>query len=316
MSNKQLPTHRTLDLVVGVDGTPASANALRYAVHHSARVGAKVDVFHVVTDFAPMAYPIPFDDLMQAGRAALDATLRQVGQSGQSTGEDTVETHLGRGGVVKTLTDAGRHAQAIVVGSDRRSTSMRLLTGNVSTGLAARSAVPVVSVPETWQVDSSTGVVLVGVKHPDHADALMPEAFDVARRAGSKLVVLHAWRMASAYDDIIVSDPETLAEWRDRAERELRDLIAPWRVRYPDVDVELRVVHDYSARALVEASEHVDELIIVRRAHGIPAAAHLGSTARTVLLHSHCPVRVVPAVHVPVVPDLEAAGAAQKQSMA
>ena len=309
MSNEQRTAHRTNDMVVGVDGTPASANALRYAMKQAARNGGKVDVFHVVPDYAALAYPIPFDELVEAGRAALDATLSQVRETGDNPAEHGVRTHLERGGVVKTLTAAGHLAHAIVVGSDRRPASRRLLTGNVCTGVASRSDVPVVSVPETWSAARSTGVVLAAVKRPDHSDALMAEAFDVARRSGSRLVVLQAWRFPSAYDDIIVTDPESLAEWGARTRHELEKLVKPWQHHYPGVAVELRTVHEDPAHALVTASQDADELVIARRAHGFPAAAHLGSTARTVLLYAHCPVRVVPAVHVPMPPDLDLEGA-------
>jgi nucleotide-binding universal stress UspA family protein len=315
MPNANRPAHRTRDVVVGVDGTPGSAAALRYALEEAARSGGKVDVVHVVPDYVPMAgmYPIPPDDLMAAGRSALESTLREVGAS--SSG-DAMATHLTRGGVVKTLTDTGEHALAIVVGSDRRSLSSRLLTGNVSTGVAARAAVPVVSVPETWRGDRDTGTVLVAVKRPDQSDALMAEAFAVARGRGSRLVVLHAWRFPAAYDGIVVSDPGSLAEWGERATEEVDALVAPWRRSHPDVDVEVEVVHDHAAHTLVTASEDADELIIVRRAHGYPASTHLGSTARAVMLHAHCPVRVVPPAHVPVLPELdlelETAGTALK----
>lgn len=317
MSNTSRPGHRTQDVVVGVDGTPASTNALRYARAEAARSGGRVDVFHVVPDYVPLGlYTVAPDDLMEAGRAALDASVSRLEPVDDGV---LVQSHLRRGAVVKTLTAAARDARELVVGSDRRPASLRLLTGNVSTGVAARSAVPVVSVPETWCADRATGTVLVAVKHPEHSEALMAEGFDVARRRGSRLIVLHAGRLPAAYDDIIASDPHTLAEWDARAKRELEALVAPWQGSHGDIDVELRTVHDHSAHALVEASGEADELVIVRRAHGFPPAAHLGSTARTVLLYAHCPVRVVPAVDVPVPPDLdldldlEAAGGVLKQ---
>ncbi|WP_374455420.1 universal stress protein [Nocardioides sp.] len=309
MSSNARPARRTQDVLVGVDGSPASANAIRYARAEAARSGGAVDVVHVVPDVAPMNgfYPVPPDELMEAGAAALDASLEQVDRDD----DVPVRAHVRRGHVVGTLTELGRRARVIVVGSDRRPVSMRLLTGNVSTGLSARAAVPVVSVPDTWSADRATGVVLVGVKHPDHAEALLAEAFEVARERGSRLAVLHAWRLPIAYDDLLAGDPGTLKDWAVRAERELEEVIAPWRASHPDVEVDVRCVHDQAAHALVVASEDADELVVVRRSHGVPAAAHLGSTARAVLLYAHCPVRVVPAVHVPMVLDLdlEAAGA-------
>ena len=229
MSNANRPTHRTRDLVVGVDGTPGSAAALRYAVKEAARSGGKVDVFHVVPDYVPMAgmYPIVPDDLVDAGRTTLRATLSEV-----DTSSAEVVAHLKRGGVVKTLTAAGEHALAIVVGSDRRPVSQRLLTGNVSTGVAARAAVPVVSVPETWRDDRETGTVLVAVKRPP---VRRPDVRGVrgGPRRGARLVALHAWRFPSAYDDIIGSDPDTLAEWGERAMAEIEALGCPVALQPP-----------------------------------------------------------------------------------
>ncbi|PUA79330.1 universal stress protein [Nocardioides currus] len=306
MSKSETTRQRTSDVVVGVDGTPASVNAMRYALRAATLSGGRVEVYHVVPDVVPMTgvYPLPPDDFMAAGRSTLETT---VAQAGPATAVE-VDTHLCRGPVVKTLTTAGRDAHAIVVGSDRRTAPMRLLTGNVSTGVAARAAVPVVSVPETWRADGSTRTVVVGIKRPDHSDALVGEALAVAQASGSRLVVLHAWRFPAAYDDVIVSDRATLDEWAARAEREVDDLVDPWRRSHPDVDVEVRVVHDFAAHALVEASREADELVLVRRAHGFPAAAHLGASARTVLLHAHCPVRIVPAGDAPVArePELDA----------
>ncbi|KQV69546.1 hypothetical protein ASC64_06780 [Nocardioides sp. Root122] len=315
MSSSTRSEHRTEDVLVGVDGSSASAHAIRYATAEAARSGGAVDVVHVVPDVAPMNgfYPVPPDELMDAGAAALDASLEQVGPRHDDV---PLRPHVRRGPVVATLAELGREARMIVVGSDRRPVSMRLLTGNVSTGLSARAAVPVVSVPDTWSPEQSTGVVLVGVKHPDHADALLAEAFEVARQRHGRLLVLHAWRLPIAYDDLLSGDIGTLKDWAARAERELEEVVAPWRASHPEVDVEVRAVNDQAAHALVVASEEADEVVVVRRTHGVPAATHLGSTARAVLLYAHCPVRVVPAVHVPMVLDLdlETAGAALKRA--
>ncbi len=312
MPSSAQPVRRTRDVLVGVDGSSASANAIRYAKAEAARSGGAVDVVHVVPDVVPVGglYPVSPDELMEAGTAALDASLEQVAQEEQHA-DVRVRPHVRRGHVVATLTELGSRSRVIVVGSDRRPVSLRLLSGNVSTGVSARAAVPVVSVPDTWTADAATGVVLVGVKHPDHSDSALAEAFEVARQRRSRLVVLHAWRVPGAHDDLPAADAGTLLDWAARAERELEEAVAPWRASHPDVEVEVRCVHDQAAHALVVASDEADELVVVRRGHGVPAGAHLGSTARSVLLYAHCPVRVVPAVHVPMLLDLdlEAAGA-------
>ena len=111
--------------------------------------------------------------------------------------------------------------------------------------------------------------------------------------------MVHAWRLPSAYDDII-GDRVAYEEWDGRARVELEECLAEWRSAYPDVDVEVRAVHDQAAHALVAASYDVDEVVLVRRARGI----HLGATARAVMAHSDCPVRIVPADHVLRMPDL------------
>lgn len=227
------------DVVVGVDGSAASVNALRYARREARRLGTSADVVHVE-----------------------------------------------HGSVVESLVDAGDEGSVLVVGSDRRQPPLRLLTGNVTTAVAARCAVPVVSVPETWRQGRATGVVLVGVKHPHHSAVLMAAAYAIALRRGSRLVVLHA---------------SVRHQWdAGRGRRELDELVAPWQEQWPEVPVEVRCVHEQAANALVTAAAEADELVIARRCVGIPGSAHLGSTARTVLLHAPCPVRVVPGTHVPL----------------
>jgi nucleotide-binding universal stress UspA family protein len=62
-----------------------------------------------------------------------------------------------------------------------------------------------------------------------------------------------------------------------------------------------RVLRGDPATALVAAAEEAALVVIGRRRHGVPAALHLGGTARAVLRSASCPVRVVP-------PDLAGSG--------
>lgn len=303
MTRSERSDHGSRGMVVGVDGSAASVHAIRYARAEAARHGDQVEVIHVVPDHAPIAgpHPVPPDELMAAGRAALRSSLDLLGPS---TPGVLMRAHLQRGSVVSSLVAASHNARGIVVGSDRRPVPMRLLTGNVSTGLAARSPVAVISVPETWTADRSTGVVLVGVKHTDRAGALLAAACAVAQDRHCRLRILHAWRLPSCYDDII-ADRVALEDWRELAHRELERQVSPLRPLHAGVEIEIVTVHDQAAHALVEASAGADEVVIMRRSHGVPPAAHLGSTARTVLLHARCPVRVVPSLDPPLMTHVE-----------
>ena len=298
MSRQERPVDRHRDVVVGVDGSRAGTNAVRYAVAEAVRRGTRVHAVHAVEAFVPIAptYGLPLDDMLDAGRSVMRSSLDRAGTA---AGSVPLTTTVATGGAVAELVSVGEDAAVVVLGADRRSVAARFFTGDVSTGVAARSAVPVVVVPETWPSHDATGVVLVGVKRPDRSEALLAAAFELAQTRGSRLLVVHAWRLPSAYDDII-GDRVAYEEWDGRARVELEECLAEWRSAYPDVDVEVRAVHDQAAHALVAASYDVDEVVLVRRARGI----HLGATARAVMAHSDCPVRIVPADHVLRMPDL------------
>lgn len=287
------PQARPGDLVVGIDGSPGSLDAARYALAEAGRVGGRVRLVHVLPDYDAFGSSFLGVDaeVRAAGQAILDRALEAVGPPPAGVEVDLV---LGRGPRVGALTSVARTAEALVVGADRRPVTSRVLTGNTTSGVAASSLAPVVVVPEGWRADERPAApVVVGVKNAGHARELLGTAFASAYARGRSLVLLHAWKLPSGYDDLI-ADRVAAEEWAAPARAEMRALLPEWEAAYPEVDVTVRVVHDQAAHALVEASRACGELVVVRRAHGIPAALHLGPTARAVLRAAACPVRVVP----------------------
>lgn len=280
-------------VVVGVDGSTESLAAIHLGVAEARRLARGLKLVHVVPSYtatppAPMMV-LPPDDLIQVGRSILDKAAAHA----RSAAPDlAIEVELRRGKRYHELSEAAADAPLLVVGRDSRPAMDRLLFGNTATSVASRAACPVVSVPPDWDPLERQDVVVVGVKSPSHAEELMADAFAVASDRGARLLLLHAWKLASGYDDI-VADRVSVQEWNERGTDELERILAPWREAYPDVAVETRVEHDYAADALQRASRHADMLILVRRAHGVPAM-HLGGTARAVLRTASCPVRVVP----------------------
>ena len=296
-------------VVVGVSGSHHNHAALMYGVAEARRAGAPLRLLHVVPDYLSIAPMVPLapEDVEGMGQALLDraeATVR-----GLAPGLE-VESRIEFGSRPIELAHGAADARLLVVGRDGRPLLERAFTGDVAAGVAARSEVPVVEVPADWQPETPRGVVLVGFKSPDHADVLLGDAITLAAEAKAVLVVVHAWKLPGGYDDVITSRVAA-DEWRDRAMSELETLLAPWCAAYPDVEVEMRVVHDRPAHALALASKEADVLVLVRRAHGVPAAAHLGGTARALLRSADCPVRIVAPDAPPLLPALalEDAGA-------
>lgn len=283
-------------VVVGVDGTTANRGALRYAAQEARRSGGGLRLVHVVPDYVPISPMMPLlpGDLTETGAAILS----QVEDEVRAHASDVpVESWLRHGSRATELVRAAADAGVLVVGRDDRPVVTRLVDGDTATRTAARATVPVVEVPPRWHADVDPvhdhGVVLVGVKSPAHADALLGQAFAAARERSARLTVLHAWHLPSAYDDLI-EGRVAREQIRQEGTAEVEQLLEHWRTGCPEVDVEVRIVHDRPAHALLEASASADLVIIVRRGHGVPAATHLGGTARAVLRNAECPVMVVP----------------------
>lgn len=298
-------------VVIGVDGSDANEGALRYGVEEARRTGASLKLVHVVPDYVPISPMMPLtpSELTETGTAV----LRQAQEQVRALAPDLeVEGWLHHGTRPVQLAHAAEHAQVVVVGRDNRPLLERLLRGDTAAGVAARSSVPMVLVPADWTSGPAKGVVLVGVKSPSHSTALLGDAIALAAERGARLVVLHAWKLPSGYDDIIETRVAA-DDWRRQSIEEMEALLTDWRVSFPEVEVEIRVVHDHPSFALVEASAEADVVVLVRRAHGVPAATHLGGTARAVLRSAHCPVRVVPPDAIGPIPGLvlEQAGAMQ-----
>jgi nucleotide-binding universal stress UspA family protein len=280
-------------VVVGVDGSRANQGALRYAVEEARRLDAPLEVVHVVPDHL-IASPLVV--LAMNDPAALGTRIVRDAEDDVADLFPEVDTvgWVHHGSRPVRLAEAAARGLSLVVGRDDRPLVERLLRGDTATGVAARAAVPVVVVPADWTPQAAThDVVLVGLKSPDDVQPLLDDAFCLAEEVGATLAVLHSWWVPSEYADMIESRV-AVEEWRHRSTVEIETALRTSRARYPDVKVDIRVIHGYPGPSLVEASAGADVVVIGRRAHGVPAAVHLGGTARAVLRAASCPVRIVP----------------------
>lgn len=282
-----------LPVVVGIDGSEQSDRAVRYAVEEARRRGVGITLVHAVHETAPMAAMLPLysvESFAEVGR-------RLVGDAERLALEIHPDVEVGTsvkgGSRVGVLVDAGKHASRIVLGHRSRSLAGRVLTSSTTTGVAARAHCPVVSVPEMWVPGTEHGRVVVGIDESDASHDALDLAFREARSRGAKLVVLHAWRLPTAYDDISYSRAAA-EEWIGEAHEEMEKTLAPFRDAYKDVEVEIDLRHEYAGPALAASTEDADLIVVGRRGHGAPTGIYLGSLARMLIREGRCPVEIAP----------------------
>jgi nucleotide-binding universal stress UspA family protein len=283
-------------VVVGVDGSERGYAGVRYAVQEAARWGVPLDIVHVIPGYLPVGplLMLPDGGLQAFGGSVVDRAAKLA--HGVSPEADVV-THTRAGGRVHELVEFARQARLLVVGARHLSVAEHIWTGATVTGVVSRATCPVVVVPPTWEPTEPRGRVVVGYKSPRHSVELFDEAFALADELGAELVVLHAWKLPSAYDDLVAARVQADAWTADEAGR-IEEELSDCRAAYPQVVARVEVVHERPVQALVDASRSADRLVLVKPAHG-GYLHHLGSTARGVLRMSTCPVEVVPPVAVP-----------------
>lgn len=131
-------------IVVGVDGSPSSIAALRWAARIAGATGACIEAT-TAWDYPP-TYGAPVDPTWRPdldARAILDGALEAVFGDHRPEGLDAVVIH-GQARVV--LLNASKGAQMLVVGSRGHGGFAGLLLGSVSSACAEHAHCPVLVV--------------------------------------------------------------------------------------------------------------------------------------------------------------------------
>lgn len=136
-------------IVVGVDGSPGSAGALRWAIEEGGLRGAQVDAVNAwhLTGTGQDYYGAAGLDpsvLEAAARTVLD---RAVDGADASVLKEPVNRRVVSGGAGAALLDAARGADLLVVGARGHGGFVGLLLGSVSQQVTHHATCPVVVVP-------------------------------------------------------------------------------------------------------------------------------------------------------------------------
>jgi nucleotide-binding universal stress UspA family protein len=266
-------------VVAGVDGSPESLVAARYAVWQAGLRGLDVQLAY--------SYPVPlmdapvsgsfFDDFTQAGRTILaDAVAALEVPPGVAVSTLVAETLP-----ALLMERLSQSAALAVVGQHAPAWYDRLAQGSVASPLVHRAGCPVVVVPPTWrqgQHDRRPVVVALDGE-PTCVDALN-FAFDEAELLGAQVVALHAY-------------PGGTAAQAATAERNVAELLARARAGRAGTPARAVTVRG-DVQHVILAAAQTAALLVVGLPHAQGLATWSRSTARRVMTRVECPMVVVP----------------------
>ncbi|WP_248961129.1 universal stress protein [Sphaerisporangium perillae] len=279
-------------IVVGVDGSPSSLEAVAWAGAEAALHGAPLRIIHAAlqwTHHVPLV-PQPEHWGPKEAEAAQELLQRATNRARAGHPDVRVSAEIVNGAPSEALVAAAEGAWLVVMGNRGRGGFTELLLGSVSRYVASRAPCPVAVVRERH--DRERGEIVVGVTGRPDQQPVLEFAFREAESRGAALRVLHAWtHPSSAPGDILPVVYDIDAVGREE-ELLLAEVIAGWREKNPDVTLTQQVVREHPAKALIEASAAHDLTIIGAHA-GTRASFGLGSTAHAVAHHARGPVVVV-----------------------
>lgn len=180
-------------IIVGVDGSPGSDHALRWAIANAERFGPVQPVatwrypWWMVPDRLPGApKPPPSQQFQEETMARVDGMLDSVGW------EHCRKPIVSESAAGPALVTLGLKANLIVVGTRGRGATADALLGSVSTHVASHGTVPVVIVPEQAPIEDAPGRVVVGVDGSSNSIAALTWAIETTPDDVT-LEAVHAW---------------------------------------------------------------------------------------------------------------------------
>ncbi|MBO1413087.1 universal stress protein [Streptomyces sp. FH025] len=283
------------EITVGLDGSPESLSAARWAAREAQLRGLPLRLLHLWILPPMTAQRIRREDeqavaaerLLQDAEAGLRAQYPDV----------LITTQLLPADTPAALLPAAPDAELLVLGSQGLGTVRGYLLGSLGLHTVAQSDRPVVLVRAyeqpigTKSPAARSGAVAVGVSLRQGYDGALEFAFDAANRRAVPLLAVHA---AGHRPSVITREhpPGTTAQEADR--QALAEALLPWRESYPDVHVVEHVSPDGPARAVVDIAIGAGLLVVGRGGYRTGPAPRIGPVAHAAIHHAACPVAVIP----------------------
>lgn len=287
-------------VVVAVDGSDASKNAVRWAANTANKRGIPLRLAssYTMPQFLYAEGMVPPQELFEELQAESMEIIEAARNIAFEVAPDLkVGYTVAEGSPIDMLLEMSETVTMIVMGSRGLGGLSGMVMGSVSAAVVSHAHCPVVVVREDNQLTEANkyGPVVVGVDGSDVSQRATEFAFQEAHARGAKLVAVHTW-MDMQVQASLAGLAAAQQDWEE-IEREqtelLRERIEPMLNKFPGVEVEMVIARDRPIRALVENATDAQLLVVGSHGRGGFRGMLLGSTSRALLQQAPCPLVVV-----------------------
>jgi nucleotide-binding universal stress UspA family protein len=271
-------------VVVGVDGSPESVEAARYAAEEAAARGVELLVVHAYAA-RPTLDATGVASQRALAQALVDETLSHVRVAPTTVVRTLVEV----GDAAVALTSLSGEAVLLVLGKHHVDPADLRLAGPVASAVAAEARCPVVVVPAGWSRsvtrDAHLGPrpVVVGMSAKASGTSVLRLAYDEAELRQASVLILHASTAEEPATGLRAASARTAAEF-----------VAGQSQDHPDVAVDYRYVPGETLLALVDHSSRARLMVLGRPRPQSGRLLWRRSVAHAMLHQARCPLMVVP----------------------
>jgi nucleotide-binding universal stress UspA family protein len=285
-------------VTVGLDGSPESLAAARWAADEAERRKLTLRLLHAWPLLVPEPTSIPAEmdqnywakRIVHNARAELQARHPGLSIVGSLVADDAQDA----------LLQAASESEMIVLGSRGMEPVESYFLGDISMPVVARAERPVVLVrAETREegappAPGTAGGVVVALKLHGPCDDLLEFSFATAAGRGVPLRAVHGRSMPIHAHVPWGVDHEVTEEITQDAQNQLSRALRPWREKFPRVEVADSIGIESPTKAVVGAAKGAGLLVVGRRKQRPALAPRLGPVATAAIHHARCPVAVVP----------------------
>ncbi len=287
-------------IVCAVDGSDASKTAAKWAANTAVKRGIPLRLVssYSMPQFLYAEGMVPPQELYEDLEAETLEKIEEAKKVAVDFVPDVDVSHqIEEGSPIDMLLDLSEQCTMIVMGSRGLGGLSGMVMGSVSAAVVSHASCPVVVVREDNHVTEETkyGPVVVGVDGSGVSQKAIENAFKEADARGAELIAVHTW-MDMQVQASLAGLSAAQQQWQVVEEEQnalLGHRLAGWQERFLDVKVTKVVTRDRPVRALADASEGAQLLVVGSHGRGGFKGMLLGSTSRALLQAAPCPMMVV-----------------------